>query len=168
MFKPSITGFSINEIPQILTDHGTKYGPLAVGSLLPIIEVFTNYIISVVTKMQVENIKSVSPRVGPALQFKEHHDLFVQRTAWSEPCSSWFKRGDPNGSLTMYPGSRNHFFDVLQSPRYEDYDIKYRCDNQWEFLGNGFSVREFDGRDTTFYMGLLDGQDRQPEYLLRI
>jgi hypothetical protein len=143
---------------------GLQYGPLAVGSLLPIIEVFTNYIISAVTKMQIENIKSLAPKIGPALAFKEHHDLYVKRTAWSGPCSSWFKRGDPNGALTMYPGSRVHFFELLGSPRYEDYDIRYMSGNQWEYLGNGFSLREFDGRDTTFWMGLLSGEDRQPQY----
>lgn len=114
--------------------------------------------------MQVENIKSLTPRLGPSLAFKEHHDLYVRRTAWSGPCSSWFKKGDPNGALTMYPGSRVHFFELLGSPRYEDYEIRYLSGNQWEFLGNGFSVREFDGRDTTFYMGSLDGTDRQPDY----
>lgn len=114
--------------------------------------------------MQVENIKSLTPKLGAAVAFKEHHDLYVQRTAWSDPCSSWFKKGDPNGSLTMYPGSRVHFFDLLGTPRYEDYDIQYMSNNQWEFLGNGFSIREFDGRDTTYWMGLLDGKDRQPHY----
>ncbi|KAH8886537.1 FAD/NAD(P)-binding domain-containing protein [Thozetella sp. PMI_491] len=154
---------AVPEVPNYFMFAG-PYGPLTVGSLLPIIEVFTNYIISIINKMQIENIKSLEPKMGPSLAFKEHHDLYVQRTAWSGPCSSWFKNGDPNGTLTMYPGSRVHFFELLRSPRYEDYDIKYMSDNQWEFLGNGFAAREFDGRDTTFWMGLLDGHDRQPQY----
>ncbi len=145
-----------------------KYGPLAVGSLLPIIEVFTKYIIEIITKMQIENIKSLSPKIRATQQFKEHHDLYVQRTAWVEPCSSWFKKGDPNGLLSMYPGSRVHFFELLRHPRYEDYEIEYRSQNQWEFLGNGFAAREFDGRDTTDYMGFLGGVDRQPEYRVTI
>lgn len=114
--------------------------------------------------MQVENIKSLSPKRAPALAFKEHHDLYIQRTAWSGPCSSWFKKGKSDGPMTMYPGSRAHFFELLDAPRYEDFDIRYTSKNQWAFLGNGFSLREFDGRDTTYWMGLLGGQDRQPEY----
>ena len=66
--------------------------------------------------------------------------------------------------MTMYPGSRVHFFDLMSTPRYEDYEIRYQSINQWEFLGNGFSKREFDGRDTTYWMGLLDGKDCQPQY----
>ncbi|KAJ9157859.1 FAD/NAD-P-binding domain-containing protein [Pleurostoma richardsiae] len=159
----SYLAVGVPEMPNYFMFAG-PYGPLAVGSLLPIIEVFTDYIITTISKMQIENIKSVSPKMGPALAFKEHHDLYVNRTAWSDPCSSWFKKGDPNGTLTMYPGSRVHFFELLRSPRYEDYDIKYMSNNQWEYLGNGFHMREFDGRDTTFWMGLLDGEDRQPQY----
>lgn len=117
-----------------------------------------------ITKMQVENIKSLTPRIEPALAFQEHHDLYVNRTAWTGPCSSWFKKGDPNGRLTMYPGSRVHFFELLENPRYENYEIKYMSKNQWEFLGNGFHVREFDGRDTTYWMGLLNGVDQEPVY----
>jgi hypothetical protein len=135
-----------------------------------VIEVFTNYICDVVNKMQIENIKMIQPRLKPALQFKEHHDLYVQRTAWTQPCSSWFKQGNPknNDKLTMYPGSRVHFFDLMKRPRYEDYDIEYESDNQWSFLGNGFAAREFDGRDTTDYMGLLNGIDRQPEFKITL
>jgi hypothetical protein len=141
-----------------------QYGPLVVGSLLTIVELFTEYMISVITKMQVENIKSLAPKMAAARAFREHHDLFMQRTAWSGPCSSWFKKGDPNGSLQMYPGSRVHFFELLAQPRYEDYEIKYASSNQWEYLGNGFHVREFDGRDTTYYLGFLNGVDRQPQF----
>jgi hypothetical protein len=135
-----------------------------------VIEQFADYICQVVTKMQVEKIKTVTPRLKPAKQFQEHHDLFVQRTAWTQPCTSWFKQGQPenNSLLTMYPGSRVHFFELLKTPRYEDFDIEYGSDNQWNFLGNGFSAREFDGRDTTNYVGLLNGVDRQPEFTIEL
>lgn len=114
--------------------------------------------------MQVEDIKAMEPKAAPTLAFKEHHDLFVKRTAWSGSCSSWFRDGKSEGNLTMYPGSRVHFFELLRNPRYEDYEIRYLSNNQWAFLGNGFAAREFDGRDTSFWMGLLDGKDSQPQY----
>jgi hypothetical protein len=54
----------------------------------------------------------------------------------------------------------------MEAPRYEDYDIEYHGENMFEFLGNGFEVREFDGRDITNYLGCLDegGRDVQPVY----
>lgn len=62
----------------------------------------------------------------------------------------------------MFPGSRLLYFDILSKPRLEDYDVKYvNALNRFEFFGNGFSTREFDGRDITNYWGLLDGKDEQ-------
>jgi hypothetical protein len=49
--------------------------------------------------------------------------------------------------------SRLHFFEALREPRYEDYEIQYLHGNRFGFLGNGFSAREFDGSDLTYYMG---------------
>lgn len=53
----------------------------------------------------------------------------------------------------------------MKAPRYEDYEIEYwDTDNRFAFLGNGFQTREFDGRDITNYLGLLEGKDVQPNY----
>lgn len=54
----------------------------------------------------------------------------------------------------------------MRHPRYEDYDIEYKEENRFAFLGNGFEMREYDGRDITNYLGCLDdeGRDVQPEY----
>ena len=52
----------------------------------------------------------------------------------------------------------------MEKPRYEDFDIEYWDDNRFAFLGNGFDTREFDGRDITHYLGLLDNEDVQPDY----
>ncbi|KAI4939241.1 uncharacterized protein J4E92_000525 [Alternaria infectoria] len=142
------------------------YGPLGHGSFMPLIEVWTRYIFSVITKCQVENIKSLAPKLAPCVQFRQHADLFLQRTAWTSPCRSWFKQGKTDGQATMWPGSRLHFLKIMEAPRYEDFEIEYREGNMWAFLGNGFEVREFDGRDITNYLGNLDeeGRDVQPDY----
>jgi hypothetical protein len=142
------------------------YGPLGHGSFLPLIEQWTRYIFQVITKCQVEGIKSVTPKMGPAQQFRQHADLFLQRTAWTSPCRSWFKQGKTDGQAAIWPGSRLHFLKIMEAPRYEDYDIEYLSDNMFAFLGNGFEVREFDGRDITNYLGNLDkdGKDVQPVY----
>jgi hypothetical protein len=52
--------------------------------------------------------------------------------------------------------------DLLAAPRFEDYEIEYHNPlNMFEFLGNGFATREFDGRDLSYYLGLLDEGDHQ-------
>ena len=102
----------------------------------------------------------------PSQHFRQHADLFLQRTAWTSPCRSWFKQGRTDGQAAIWPGSRLHFLKIMEQPRYEDYEIEYWGDNMFEFFGNGFEVREFDGRDITNYLGCLDeeGKDVQPEY----
>lgn len=45
------------------------------------------------------------------------------------------------------------FFDLMQEPNYEDYEIEYWSGNRWGFLGNGFDTCEFDGKsDLTYYL----------------
>lgn len=58
----------------------------------------------------------------------------------------------------MFPGSRLTYLELLGTPRFEDYHVTYKnSKNRFAFLGNGFQVREFDGRDLSFYLGILDG-----------
>ncbi|OAG03250.1 FAD/NAD(P)-binding domain-containing protein [Paraphaeosphaeria sporulosa] len=142
------------------------YGPLGHGSFMPLIEQWTRYIFLAIRKVQGENIKSVKPKMERARMFRQHADLFLQRTAWTSPCASWFKGGRKDGQAAIWPGSRLHFLSMLEAPRWEDYEIDYWDDNIFSFLGNGFHVRESDGRDITNYLGCLDeeGRDVQPEY----
>lgn len=125
------------------------YGPLGHGSFMPLIEQWTKYMFDAITKAQVEDIKSYTPRMDLSKQFRQHADLFLKRTAWTSPCSSWFKQGKVDGQAVVYPGSRLSFMHLMERPRYEDFDIEYWDDNRFAFLGNGFDTREFDGRDIT-------------------
>jgi hypothetical protein len=142
------------------------YGPLGHGSFMPLIERWTSYMFNVITKAQVENIKSYAPKWDAAAEFRQHADHFLQRTAWTGPCASWFKQGRKEGQTTIWPGSRLHFLELMKSPRYEDFDITYWGRNRFEFFGDGFEVRESDGRDITCYLGSLhpEGKDVQPEW----
>lgn len=144
------------------------YGPLGHGSFMPLIEHWTRYILTVLHKTQTEAIKSLSPSLAAARDFRRHADLFLQRTAWTSPCASWFKAGRTDGQAAVYPGSRVHFFELLRRPRYEDFEIGYwdETGNRFAFLGNGWAVREGDGSDGTSYLGLLDEErgDVRPEY----
>jgi hypothetical protein len=62
---------------------GGPYGPLGHGSFLPIIETLAGNIIQVIQKMQKDRIKSLTPKPEIAEQFREHAQLFLQRTAWT-------------------------------------------------------------------------------------
>ncbi|KAK0659414.1 putative sterigmatocystin biosynthesis monooxygenase stcW [Lasiodiplodia hormozganensis] len=159
----SYLSIGIPSFPNYFSFCG-PYGPLGHGSFMPLIEAWTRYMFAVITKVQVEGIKSLAPRTDAAAQFRQHADLYLQRTAWTQPCSSWFKQGRKDGQVVVYPGSRLHFMELMKAPRYEDFEIVYWNENRFAFLGNGFEVRERDGRDITYYLGLLGDEDKQPVY----
>lgn len=119
-------------------------------------ELLARNIIKVIGKMQLELIKSVTPKREVCKAFAQHADLFVKRTAWVGPCSSWFKNGDPNGRLSVFPGSRLVYWALLTEPRYEDYHIEYLSGNEFQWLGNGFHLKEFNGGDNSYYLGTVD------------
>lgn len=141
-----------NLVPNYFTVGG-PYGPLGHGSFLPLIERLTSNYLTVVKKMQVENIKSLAPKREVAEMFREHADVFFKRTAWVGPCTSWFKNGKKDGPLTIWPGSRLLYLELHKEPRYEDYNIVYQSGNVFGFLGNGFTVKEHDGSDISYYLG---------------
>lgn len=122
------------------------------------VELFVENILTIIRKIQKENIKSVSPRQDAADAFMEHADLWLKRTAWAGPCPSWFKNGTVDGTLTIFPGSRLVLADLVSAPRFEDYNFEYWGLNKFAFLGNGFSTIEYDGSDTAWYLGTNDGQ----------
>ncbi|KAK5123775.1 hypothetical protein LTR85_002411 [Meristemomyces frigidus] len=161
----SYLSIGIPTYPNHFTFCG-PYGPLGHGSFMPLIERWTQYMFDVITKAQEENIKSFTPRLDLSKQFRQHSDLFLQRTAWTSACRSWFKQGKTDGQAAVYPGSRLHFLHLLERPRYEDFVMEYWDENRFAFMGNGFDTREFDGRDITHYLGILDdeGKDVQPHY----
>lgn len=156
-----IMSFPLSLVPNYFMMGGPN-GPSGHGSLFPMLEILASNVLQCIDKMQRDRIESITPKTEAVREFKEHADLYLQRTAWTGPCSSVFKQGRVDGPLSMFPGSRLTYLELLSIPRFEDYDIIY-CNklNRWQFLGDGFAVREFDGRDLSYYMGLVDGEDRQ-------
>lgn len=126
--------------------------PVGHGSVLPIIEHNTKYIVNMMKKIQTQGIKSVSPSAEAVKEFSEHIHEFMKRTAWATPCRSWFKRGTTDGPIVaLHPGSRIHWFHMLETIRSEDWEYQYFSRNRFQYLGNGFSTKEDPGVDTTWY-----------------
>lgn len=126
--------------------------PIGHGSVLPIIEQSTKYIMNMLHKCQTEGIKSVVAKQSAVADYSEHIQEFMKRTAWNTHCRSWFKNGTVDGPVVaVHPGSRIHWFHMLDHPRYEDFEWEAWSTNRFAYLGNGFSVKEEEGRDTAYY-----------------
>lgn len=150
---PSYLSLALAGVPNYFV-YGGAYCPSAHGSFFPLIQGYCNYTIQVIEKMQIENIRSLRPKEKVVDHFIRHADSFLKRTAWTGPCSSWFKGGKIDGKPAIWPGSRLHFLRCLENPRFEDYEIEYDDpDDMFSFFGNGFHVCERDGSDITWYLG---------------
>ncbi|KAF7555614.1 hypothetical protein G7046_g6521 [Stylonectria norvegica] len=153
---------TVANFPNYIIFNG-PFGPYGHGSFLPITETVCRYVMQMLAKMSEEEIASFAPKEQAVADFAEHRRKFLPRTAWTSPCRSWFKGGTIDGEPMMWPGSRIQFFETVKTPRWEDYDLKYTTSNRFAYFGNGFAARETDGSDLTWYLGALDGSDRQPE-----
>lgn len=147
--------------------------PIGHGSVFTLAEHIATYIAGVIRKCQTEGIKAIAPSQAAVDDYSEHIRAFMPRTAWASSCRSWYKGGgagegqgeDENGAITaLHPGSRIHFFHMLETFRGEDYEYVYNADesrdgtavssrNRFRYLGNGFSTKELDeGADPTWYL----------------
>jgi hypothetical protein len=118
------------------------------------------YIIHIIHKCQTEGIKAISPTEVATSDFYEHIEAFMPRTAWAGICRSWFKNGAETGPVTaLHPGSRIHWFHMLESFRGEDFEYRYEEGKRFRYLGNGFSVKELGEGDKTWYLGTVKEED---------
>ncbi|OBT58863.1 hypothetical protein VE04_00928 [Pseudogymnoascus sp. 24MN13] len=148
----SYAAVGVPNVPNYFMYSG-PFSPVAQGSVLPLLTLGTKHFLQVIRKMRKEHIRRLSPKEGATKDFGEHAAMYLKRTAWVDPCSSWFKQGTTDGPLVMWPGSRLAFFDHMAEPKYEDYEIEYVSGNRWGYLGNGFTKEEFSPEDdVTFYL----------------
>lgn len=149
----------VPDIPNYFTYFG-PYGPVAQGSLIPVATALSHNLVAIIKKMRLEHIRRLSPKASVVADFGEHVKTYHKRTAWTDPCRSWFKQGRIDANPIVWPGSRLHYLDVLSAPKFEDYDIEYESGNRWGWLGSGFSTIEFNGGDITYYLGAEANEEK--------
>ncbi|KAK5327274.1 hypothetical protein LTR93_002658 [Exophiala xenobiotica] len=145
---------------SIMTPHFPNFyqftGPGAPGSHGPffaIVEWLIRYTMKTLRKMQKENIKSLEPTAEAAQDYYNWCHTMFKRLVYSQPCASWYKNGNKNGPVTaQYPGSRLHWYELLDEPRYEDFRITYMSNNKFQFLGNGYTQNDLDQTNLTWFM----------------
>lgn len=125
-------------------------------------EHIAKYIARALKKVQTEHIRALAPLPAAIDDYNEHIETFMPRTTWAAPGRSWFKMGRTEGPVVaLHPGSRAHFFHMLETFRAEDFEYSYDVDsavsgarqNRFAYLGNGFSTRELEeGADMTWYL----------------
>ncbi|OAA62749.1 Flavin monooxygenase-like protein [Niveomyces insectorum RCEF 264] len=121
-------------------NYYTIVGPGATwssGTLLPSIETTVEYAVQMMKKIQHENIRSIDVQQEAVDDIYAHFDEFHKTTVFQEECRSWFKDGKIKNRIYLWPGCTIHFLKTIKTPRYEDYNIRYRYGNRFAYLGNG-------------------------------
>lgn len=145
---PPVAFFSLKPVSVFCGPNA----PIGHGSVIPIVEHTAKYIINVLKKMQVQGIRTIAPSAKAVADFNAHIPAFMKRTVWSAKCRSWYKNGKVDGPVIgLHPGSRIHWFHMLDQPRYEDFEYTYLTANRFQYLGNGLSTREEDLSQTAYY-----------------
>ncbi|EPE24267.1 FAD/NAD(P)-binding protein [Glarea lozoyensis ATCC 20868] len=129
-------GLSAPRFPNFYTIVGPG-ATWSSGTLLPSIETSVEYAIKMMRKIQKEQIKSIDVKQEALDDIYAHFDEFHKTTVWQEECRSWFKDGKVKNRIYLWPGSTIHFLKTIKDPRFEDYNIRYRYNNRFAFLGNG-------------------------------
>ena len=123
--------------------------PLGHGSIVGSIEKVTAYIRKLIFKIQTENYSSVTPKANIVKAYQAHALKWIQKTVWDADCVSTFKNGTKGGKVvSLHPGSRLHYFDLLENPRFEDFEWQSLCpdENMFAWLGDGFTAGETEGK----------------------
>lgn len=178
-FKEDQDGYLSVCAPDMPNYFSLGCGPnftIANGSVLSAFGFVADYILAWVKKIATEDIRLVllfcalycrliDPHSRSSITVKddavEAYNIYIQeilrRTAWNKECNSWYKKGRTDdyrtGITAIYPGSMNHFKDMLSTIRGEHFDIEYRSKNPFAFFGNGLTERDMvDGADLAYYL----------------
>ncbi|KAL1841261.1 hypothetical protein VTJ49DRAFT_7263 [Mycothermus thermophilus] len=147
---------AVDGVPNYFMFLGPN-APIGHGSVFTLSEHIARYIVSAIHKCQTEGIRALAPSSRAVADYAAHIAAFMPRTAWAAPGGrSWFKNDTADGPVTaLHPGSRIHFFHMLERFRGEDWEYVYEGEggNRFGYLGNGFSTKELDpGVDSTWYL----------------
>ncbi|OCT49455.1 putative sterigmatocystin biosynthesis monooxygenase stcW [Cladophialophora carrionii] len=127
----------VPEFPNYFMFIGPN-SPVANGSFMLVVEKQCEYVVSVLEKLQSEDIKALAVKRDITHQLNAHYAKYHERTVFSDRCRSWYKGGKVDGKvLGIWPGSSLHYYELIKNPRFEDFEFTYASNNPWSFLGDG-------------------------------
>ncbi|KAH7381347.1 hypothetical protein DE146DRAFT_704940 [Phaeosphaeria sp. MPI-PUGE-AT-0046c] len=151
----SYLGLAAPDMPNFLIFIGPTW-PVENGSVTGPLFSVGEYAVKIIKKMQRDHIKSWVPKQDITDRFNEHAQEWIKHTVWKSDCRSWYKNNDTGRVNAVWPGSSNQYSEVIETPRYEDFDITYLHKNPWAHLGMGYAVcnANFPNSDVSPYLCL--------------
>ncbi|KAL6710120.1 hypothetical protein ACN47E_009911 [Coniothyrium glycines] len=148
-------GLASADMPNFIMFIGPTW-PVENGSVTGPLSAVADYAIQIIKKMQRDHVKSWVPRQSVTDAFNAHAQEWIKHTVWKGECRSWYKDNDTGRVNAVWPGSSNQYIEVIQTPRYEDFDIEYLHQNPWAHLGMGYAMcnKKFPEADVSSYLAL--------------
>ena len=136
-------GLAVPDMPNYFVFQGPTF-PVSNGSVMGPLQAVGAYIVQIIQKMQRERIHSFAPKQSVADAFNHHAQTWIKGTCWADPlCRSWYKNNETGRVNAVWPGSSLHYCEMIETPRYEDFDIKYQDSaNMFAFMGLGFAMNQ--------------------------
>lgn len=139
---------TVKDMPNFIVSMGPQ-SPLGHGSITGSVEQVMKYVGKLVFKLQTEGYASVVPKPEVCDAWLAHATKWMEKTVWVENCASSFKNGRSDRTvISLHPGSRLHYFDLLNSPRYEDFEwtpLSKDPLSMFAWLADGFTAAETKG-----------------------
>jgi len=160
-------GLAVPEMPNYFLFQGPNF-PVSNGSVMGPLQSVGYYIVQVIQKMQRDHLHSVCPKQDVTDAFNEHTQTWIVGTCWTEDtCRSWYKNNETGRVNSIWPGSSLHYCEMVNSPRFEDYDIKYLDKkNMWSFMGLGFTKNQMVDGDHSPYLTKEGIEDKFSSFIL--
>ncbi|CAP73334.1 uncharacterized protein PODANS_2_7220 [Podospora anserina S mat+] len=140
----SYLGLAVPDMPNFMTFIGPTW-PIQNGSVMAPLHSVSDYAIRLIKKTQNENLRSWVPRQDITDSFNEHVQEWVKHTVWADECRSWYKNNETGRVNAIWPGSSLHYQQVIEQPRYEDFEFQYMDKNPWAHLGMGWTMQDRQG-----------------------
>jgi cation diffusion facilitator CzcD-associated flavoprotein CzcO len=111
---------SIPEFPNFFMLNGPN-GPVGNFSLIKIAESQLHYILQLAEEIRAGRCKEISASKKATQRFEVERIEAAKKSIWATGCNSWYL--DKNGVPASWPWSPARFYDEMQSPALEEYDL---------------------------------------------
>ncbi|KAJ6786216.1 hypothetical protein PWT90_11112 [Aphanocladium album] len=113
------------------------------GSAYPGIERASDYMIRAITRLQMDNLRSICVKETAQAEFNRWVQSRMPSMVWSESCSSWYK-AESGRVIVPWPGTTLHYYKATDIMRWEDFDLRFKdTSNKYSSFGNGITKEGF-------------------------
>lgn len=111
---------AVPEFPNFFMLNGPN-GPVGNFSLIQIAEAQMAYILQLLEQIRVGQCREISPNAHATEAFEKKRSDAARKSIWATGCKSWYL--DKHGVPASWPWSPSRFFEEMNRPKLEFYDL---------------------------------------------